>query len=181
METEVTAYFSALTISSQTFDFTHLEPFNFTITSQLAKRDLSVHVTFSCHCFSQGYDAAMHPDGEPIILDGAGRPRTFCAIRYRLSLRLPIVIQGLNHPQSKVRQTAARRNWAYSLTIEDPAGPYHVFFEIRRAGKEKPQDLNLVVESAYHQTMQPPRLLGKMGFMLLCGKVYMRQPSSTKR
>lgn len=124
---------------------------------------------------------AKHPAGEPVLSDSAGRPRTFCAIRYRLSLGLPVVIQGLNHPQSKVRETAALRNWAYSLTIQDPAGPYHIFFEIRRAAREKPQDLNLVVESAYHQTEQPPRLLGKMSFMLLCGKVYLRQPSSTRR
>lgn len=181
METEVTAYFPALTIGDQIYDFAHLEPFNFTIASQLVKRELHVHVTFSSHCFSEGYDAAMHPVGAPIILDGAGRPRTFCAIRYRLSVGLPAVIQGLNHPQSKVRETATRRNWAYSMTIQDPAGPYHVFFEIRRAATEKPQDLNLVIESAYHQTEQPPRLLGKMSFMLLCGKVYLRQPSSTKR
>ncbi|VVO33979.1 hypothetical protein [Pseudomonas fluorescens] len=181
METEVTAYFPVLIIGDQTYDFAHLEPFTFTIASQLAGRDLRVHVTFSSHCFSQGYDQATHPVGEPIILDGAGRPRTFCAIRFRLSLELPTVIQGLNHPRSKVRETAARRNWAYSMTIQDPAGPYHVFFEIRRAAKEKPQDLNLVVESAYHQTEQPPRLLGKMGFILLCGKVYLRQASSTKR
>ncbi|WP_338583507.1 hypothetical protein [Pseudomonas sp. MAG733B] len=181
METEVTAYFPALTIGDQTYDFAHLEPFNLMIASQLAKRDLRVHVTFSSHCFSQGYDAAAPPTGEPIILDGAGRPRIFCSICYRLSLALPAVIHGLNHPQSKVRETATRRNWAYSMTIEDPAGPYHVFFEIRRAARGKPQDLNLVVESAYHQTRQSPRLLGKIGFMLLCGKVYLRQPSSTKR
>jgi hypothetical protein len=181
METEVTAYFPALTIGAQTYDFAHLEPFNFSISSQLAKRDLRVHVTFSSHCFSQGYDAATHPVAEPIILDSAGRPRTFCSIRYRLSLALPAVIHGLNHPQSKVRETATRRNWAFSMMILDPAGPYHVVFELRRAVEEKPQDLNLVVESAYHQTRQPPRLLGKIAFMLLCGKVYLRQPSSTKR
>lgn len=181
METEVTAYFPALTISNQTYDFVHLEPFKFTIVSQLAKRDLRVHVTFSSHCFSKGHDAETHPEGEPVIFDSAGRPRTFCAIRYRLSLGLPTAIQGLNHPQSKVRETAARRNWAFSMTIQDPTGSYHVFFEIRRAAKEKPQELNLVVESAYHQIGQPPKLMGKIGFILLCGKVYMRQPSSTRR
>lgn len=181
MEIEVNSYFPALTIRDQIYDFAHLEPFNFNVASQLAKRDLRVRVTFSSHCFSQGYNAATHPLGEAIILDAAGRPRTFCTIRYRLSLGLPAVVLGLNHPQSKVHETAAQRNWAYSMTIQDPAGPYHVFFEIRRAAKEKPQDLNLVVESAYHQTGQPPRLLGKMGFMLLCGKVYLRQPGSTNR
>ncbi|WP_248744162.1 MULTISPECIES: hypothetical protein [unclassified Pseudomonas] len=177
----MTAYFPALTIGGQTYDFSHLEPFTFAIPSELAKRELRVHVTFSSHCFTQGYDAATHPVGEPIILDGAKRQRTFCAIRYRLSLVLPTVIKGLNNPQAKVRETAAMRNWAYSMTIQDPSGPYHVFFEVRRAAEDKPQDLNLVVESAYHQTDKPPKLFGKMGFMLLCGKVYMRQPTSTKR
>ena len=177
----MTAYFLPLTIGHYTYSFAHLEPFNFKIASQLAKRDLRVHVTFSSHCFSQAYDSATHPHGEPIILDGAGRSRTFCAIRYRLSFGLPAVIQGLSHPQSKVHETASRRNWAYSMMILDPAGPYHVFFEIRRAAKERLQDLNLVVESAYHQTEKPPKLLGKMGFMLLCGKVYLRQASATKR
>ncbi|WP_260963074.1 hypothetical protein [Pseudomonas citri] len=177
----MTAYFPPLTIGSQTYDFAHLEPFTFSVQSALAGRELSVHVTFSSHCFSQGYNEATHPAGEQIIFDQAGRPRSFCSIRYRLSLMLPPVIQGLNHPQVKVRETAAQRNWAYSITIIDPNGPYHVFFEIRRAAADKPQDLNLVIESAYHQTEKPPRLLGRMGFILLCGKIHMRQPTSTQR
>jgi hypothetical protein len=180
-ESELTAYFPPLCIGGLTYNLSHLEPFTFTIQSQLAKRDLRVHVTFTNHCFSKGYDQTLHPAEEPILLDHAQRQRTFCMIRYRLSLSLPPVIKGLNHPQAKVRETAAMRNWAYSITIEDPSGPYHVFFELRRAAEGKPQDLNLVVESAYHQTEKPPRLFGKMGFMLLCGKVYLRQPTSTKR
>lgn len=180
-ETSVTVYFPPLTIGGQVYDFAHLEPFTFTVQSDLAGRDLGVHVTFSSHCFSQGYDEATHPVGQQIVLDQAGRQRTFCSTRYRLSLMLPAVIQALNHPQAKVRETAALRNWAYSMTIVDPNGPYHVFFEIRRAAKNKPQHLNLVVESAYHQTDKPPRLLGRMGFILLCGKIHMRQPTSTKR
>ncbi|SFL31577.1 hypothetical protein [Pseudomonas sp. NFACC46-3] len=177
----MTAYFPRLTIGGQTYDFAHLEPFTFTVQSDLVGRKLSVHVTFSSHCFSRAYDEALHPSGEQIIFDHAGRPRTFCSIRYRLSLMLPTVIQGLNHHQAKVRETAAQRNWAYSITIADPNGPYHVFFEIRRAAAGKPQDLNLIIESAYHQTDKPPRLLGRMGFILLCGKIHMRQPTSTKR
>lgn len=137
----MTAYFLPLTIGRHTYSFAHLEPFSFKLASELAKRDLRVHVTFSSHCFSQAYDSATHPYGEPIILDSARRSRTFCATRYRLSFGLPAVILGLNHPQSKVHETATRRNWAYSMTIQDPAGPYHVFFEIRRAAKGKPRIL----------------------------------------
>jgi len=180
----VAAYFQALAIGGQTYDFAHLEPFTFTISSQLAKRDLRVHVTFSNHCFTQSYDAATHPAAEPIILDGARRHRTFCPIRYRLSKKLPAIFLGLSHPKAKVWETSAERNWCFSMTIDDPSGPYHVFFEIRRAGQDRRQwqELNLVVESAYHEADGGgPSLKGAMAFVLLCGKIYMRQPTATKR
>jgi hypothetical protein len=173
-------YFPALTLDGKTYSFEHLNPFTFSFHSQLAKRTLSVHVTFSNHCFSKAYDIDSHAVGEPIIGEEP-RPRTFCSTRYRLSLGLPAIVAGMNHPHIKVWQTAAQRNWAYSLRIEDPEGPYHVFFEVRRAGATKPQDLNLVVESAYHQTDAAPKLFGRMGFMLLCSKVYLRQPTTTRR
>jgi len=180
METTLAAYFPALTIGTLTYTFDHLKPFTFSFNSQLAKRELSIHVTFSTHCFSTAYAEERHPAGEPVIDSGA-RARTFCSVRYRLSLGLPGIVSSLNQPHIKVWQTAAQRNWAYSLKIDDPAGPYHVFFEVRRAPPHKPQDLNLVVESAYHETESPPKLFGRMGFMLLCSKIYLRQPVATKR
>jgi hypothetical protein len=175
-----TPYFPPLAINGVPIDLSHLEPFSLEIESRLANKKLKVHVTFSTHCFSKGYEAALHPAGEPIIEARKPNPRTFCPIRYRLSHALPEAIQRLANPKAKVAQTAARRNWAYSMTIEDPRGPYHVFFEIRRSSSNL-QDLNLVVESAYHQTQGPPSLLGTMGFLVLCSKVYMRQPTTTQR
>src|SRR5690606_20855622 len=70
----------------------------------------------------------------------------FCPMRYRLSFRLPDFIREL--PYRTVSVTSALRNWVYTVTIEDPAGPYHVFLELRRAAAEQRtwQDLNLVVE-----------------------------------
>lgn len=177
-------YFPELVIADERVDLSHLEPFTFVIHSQLAKRDLRVHVTFSNHCFTKGYEQASHPAGEPIIDAGSPRPRTFCPIRYRLSQQLPDLIKTLNHPKAKVRETSAERNWCYSLTIEDPEGPYHVFFEVRRASRDRRQwqDLNLVVESAYHEDEDGgPSLKGSMAFILLCGKVYLGQPTATKR
>lgn len=176
-------YFKPLTIGGKTEHFGHLEPFTFKIDSRLAKKHLRVHVTFSNHCFSKGYDPTSHAAGDPIIDPKSPRPRMFCPIRYRLSLGLPAIISSLNHPKAAVWQTSRERNWSHSITIEDPAGPYHVFFEVRRAGNHQKQwqDLNLVVESAYHETEDPPDLLGSMGFLLLCGKIYLRQPTATKR
>lgn len=178
-------YFPPLVIGGETKEFLHLEPFNFEFYSKSAKKNLRVHVTFRSHAFSKKYIAADHPDGDPIIDSNTPRPRTFCPIRYRLSFALPNLILGLNNEKVKVWETAARRNWAYSIKIEDPAGPYHIFFEVRRPAQHSQvkQDISLIVESAYHENAEsgPPNLLGSISFMLLCSNVYMKKPTSTKR
>lgn len=177
-------YFPELVIDGQLVDLSHLEPFTFVFHSLLAKRDLRVHVTFSNHCFSHSYDPAIHPVDEKVMGAKSPRPRVFCPTRYRLSQQLPELVRGLNHPKVKVWETSRERNWCYSIKIDDPEGPYHVFFEVRRATKEKRQwqDLNMVIESAYHQDQdEGPDLKGSMAFVLLCGKVYLGKPTSTKR
>lgn len=178
-------YFPALVIGDQPINLSHLEPFSFEVKSELAKKALRVHVTFSNHCFTKRYDAATHPAGEPIIDQGLARQRTFCPIRYRLSQALPALIRQLaESPRTKVWETSAERNWCYSITIEDPSGPYHVFFEVRRAARDRRQwqDLQLVVESAYHEgEAGGPSLKGSIAFVLLCGKTFMGQPTATRR
>jgi len=72
-----------------------------------------------------------------------------------------------------------------SIRVDNPTGPYHVFFEIRRAGvaMRSRQDLNLIVESAYPQDRlrHAPVLKGHMNFHLLCGKIYREERVSTRR
>lgn len=177
------AYFPSLTICGQVFHFAHLEPFTFMFHSERANRQLRVRVTFSNHCFSKAYDPKAQPLVGPIIRDGR-QERTFCLVRYRLSFRLRGVIEGLQASGVRVYETATGRNWCYSILVEDPQGPYHVFFEVRRAtgGQKQWQELRLVVESAYHQGEQGgPVLRGRMLFTLLCSKVYLQQPTATRR
>lgn len=89
-------------------------------------------MTFTNHCFSEKYkpnDAAQESNESKVIVpDHANRLRIFCEIRYRLSHGLPAAIASLNEPRMKVSETAAERNWCYTMRIEDPAGPYYVFF-----------------------------------------------------
>ncbi|WP_422650152.1 Heat shock protein C [Cupriavidus sp. H18C1] len=176
-------YFPPVAVEGELIDFAHLEPFSLAVESRLAKKTLRMHVTFSNHCFTKRCLDEMPGSRRPIFDGTTNRPRAFCPARYRLSRKLPSVIRALNHPKAKVWQTSSRRNWAYSMTVEGPKGPYHVFFEVRRpvADRRRSQDLNLIVESAYHQTERAPVLLGSIGFVLLCGKVYLGHPVATKR
>lgn len=178
-------YFEPVVIRGETFDLAHLDPFSFEFFSKKAKKNLRVHVTFANHCFTKKLITEEYIDGDPVFDAGSTRPRMFCEIRYRLSLDLHSVIDSLNDARVKVWETAAQRNWAHSITIDDPSGPYHIFFEVRRASRDRRnyQDINLVVESAYHEDPEngPPILNGSMNFQLLCGKVYLGEATSTKR
>jgi hypothetical protein len=176
-------YHLPLLIDGTSYVFTHLEPCLIAVSSSKVGRGLQIRVLYSNHCFSRKFDSDFHPEGSLTFTDQRGELRVFDSTRYDLSLLLPEIIQRLAHPQTKVWQTSARRNWLHSTTIESDIGPYHVFFELRRAGRgEGGQDLNLTVESAYPQMGRPaPSVLGAMGFALLAGKVYLREPTTTRR
>jgi hypothetical protein len=178
-------FFSPLSIGGQIFDFRHLDPFTMSFNSQMASKDLRVNVRFSNHCFTHSpLDHAVYPP-EIILTDHSNRERIFCQTRYQLSHMLGAVVRGLNNPQCKVHQTASKRNFNYSLQIDNPKGPYHLFFEVSKTTGQASsmQDLNLFVESAYPEMPigEPPALLGRIGFQLLCSKVFLKQPISTKR
>lgn len=179
-------YFQPLQINNQTFEFDHLEPFSIYVNSKKAGKVLNIRVKFTCHCFTQGYDSSLHLPGQPVLKDPGGRDRLFCPIRYRLSYGLPEIINALSDGRTNVWQTAALRNWAHSVRIDDPSGPYYMFFELRRTskgGSKIKQDLDLTVESAYHDDplKGSPALRGKMRFDILCGKVYKREPVATQK
>lgn len=180
-------YFQPVIVEGRVFDLTHLEPFTFRFWSARANRELRVHVTFSNHCFTEKHDLAVDEEVAVamVLRDQAGRTRRFCEMRYVLSHRLPTIVQGLNNGKAKVFQTMENRNWCYAMRVEDPAGPYYVFFEVRRAGKaaQAHQELNFVVESAYPQdaARSAPALKGAMAFQLLCGKVFLGERTSTRR
>ncbi|ORJ64421.1 hypothetical protein B5717_22980 [Aeromonas hydrophila] len=178
-------FFPPLVIDGTTYQFSHLEPFTMRFVSKAAGRTLRVNVRFSNHCFSHSpEDGATYPS-QLMLQDHNDKARVFCSIRYRLSVDLPAIVRSLNNPACKVYQTAARRNFNYSLEVSDPKGPYHLFFEVARTkgNDAKMQDLSLFVESAYHEDPlgEGPALLGRIGFHVLCTNVFMGKPVSTRR
>lgn len=175
-------FFPPVAANGISYDLSHLNPFVLRLSSTLARKTLGIGVRFSNHCFTQGYELGNHPEGFPVLLDAGHRQRSFCHVRYEYSFQLPTAIRGLLNSKAQVWQTAERRNWVYSMKVENPNGPYHVFFELRRS-RNPEFELGMVVESAYPEDPKrgSPNILGKMGFALLCGKVYTGQPVATKR
>lgn len=179
-------YHPPLQLREKEFDLSHLDPFQFEITTDKFPRPLTTNVRFTNHCFSERFDVNRHLPDEPEIMDGIRR-RAFCPIRYSLSFRLPELVRGLSDNRAKVHQTSAIRNWMYSTTVEElTAGTrYQIFFELTRTANARRHlhDLDMVVESAYPaaSTQNNPNILGLVRFALLAGNTYIGRPTATRR
>ncbi|WP_234456103.1 hypothetical protein [Stenotrophomonas sp. S41] len=95
---------------------------------------------------------------------------------------LPDLIRSL--PTKKVILAAHETTWVHSLTIEDPDGPYHLFLTIKRSAREKRtwQDVDVIVESAYHQTRDAPITTGSWRpFVIVCAEAYLGQPQKPSK
>ena len=179
-------YYQPLHIHGQVYDLSHLDPFQFEVSSTKVPRPLRINVRFTNHCFSEAFDPVKHPVDEPVIPDGQRR-RAFCPDRYDLSPGLPALIRGLAEPAARVHETATRRNWMHAALVEVPiAGTrYQIFFELRRTIPERRrlQDLDMVVESAYpaDPNRPEPNILGPVRFALLAGSLYLGKMVTTRR
>jgi len=138
-------------------------------------REIVIGVTFTCHCYTEMYDAKKHKEEEIGLKDSGGRPRVFCKIRHELSARLPGIIGNL--PGKRVYQTAQQRNYVYAVPLEIDGQIYEVYFMLQRHKGER-FDLRLTVESAYAvQAASPTRKRPRaIRFNVLAYKVMMNQP-----
>ncbi len=177
------AYHLPLLIGGISNASTHLEPCSLRVSSLKVGWELRIHVLYSNHCFSRKFDPGLHPEGTPTFVDGRGERRVFDPTRYGLSLLLPEITQHFAPPQTRVCRPRRGEIGFIRRRSRATSAPYLVFFELRRARRDEGgQDLNLTVESTYPQMDQPaPSLLGPMGFVLLAGKVYRGEPTTTRR
>ncbi|OAS15936.1 hypothetical protein [Methylobacterium platani] len=164
------AYFNH-TIDGSALDLTHLEPRSLSFYVQKLTRDLTVYVRFSNHCFTCKFDDSRHTVAD-LIMDHRQR-RAYDAERYDLSRRLPTIVDAL--PGSSVYLTATDRNYVYVATVTTENGQqYPVYFNLRRAPREHPAQLLMMIESAYPVADRRQVLAGttKISFAVLCAKVY---------
>ena len=140
------------TIKGQTFDLSHLAPFEISVTPKAPNAPVfRVGVSFNSHVFTR----ELRPEDSPDLTyrDGA-EVRAFCVERYDLSRRLPTIIL-----QAAIGKAyfSAERNYLLIDEIDGVSGLYAVFFSMVRA-KRPPVDTRMFVVSAYAKPALPKRL-----------------------
>ena len=153
-----------------TFDLKHLHPFampyELAATEKHVGRSLTLHVGFGMHTFTRSIQAADDPKD---YYSDRRETRMFCRDRYALSKQLPTIVSELN--RRPCRYARAKSGIVNYVTIDlSGAGPYGVFFNVRRLLKVGPDAIELAVLSAYPFTPgKPDPTIGKVGFNVLIG------------
>jgi hypothetical protein len=165
------SFFPTLLIDGAPVNFDHLEPFQFVMETQSRPKGAVIDVRFSNHCFSESYNAELHP--EPVVdVWDRGQRRVFNQERYDLSFGLRAIMEGL--PNAQVYHTPE----ANFVRIVAPGGnspdEYRVYFNAKSGGGRGDCDVALFVESAYapdfeKQVLRPAQMT-KVRFALLVDK-----------
>lgn len=152
------------------------------ISYQLPGGDIvKVRIIYTSHCWSEAHDSISHV-GKIKFMDGK-RPRAFCPIRYKLSIGLRELIEGL--PRNKIYMTPAERNFGTycGIKILEDGTAYTAFFTLN-GGKGRfdgiRHKLTLYVESAYLYP-QIDQIGQKTGFQALVSSALTGKPLSFKR
>lgn len=107
-----------------------------------------LQVTFSCHVFSERWDANKHPPERRFVVDS--EDRAFCPVRYGCSIGLEEHIRYLALGKAyEVRDGNGIRNHFFYATAEKL--PYPIFFRLSQASRIKGVHGLLHIISAYQK------------------------------
>ncbi|NEW92304.1 hypothetical protein [Rhodopseudomonas sp. BR0M22] len=154
----------------------HLAPMRIACPCAPMNRELLIDVGFANHCYTEKFIKGIHSPDQIVVTEARDRHRVFCPVRYKLSFRLPKLIEAL--PRSKVHQTSQRRNYVYVVRLELEKRPYEIYFMLQRAANNAEADLRLMVESAYlaEAGSNVSRRPNSIRFMILAYKILANQP-----
>ncbi len=138
------SHFKSKTMRGVVYDLTHLDPMQFHVTHN--DKTFAVRAIFSCHCFTEELDPAVHTPDYHYVHEA--ERRAFSIVRYYLSKQLPALISALG------AGTVYHSNIGnYFLLRQNAAvahpGTYVVFFNVIRATKDNTFDVVMYVQSAY--------------------------------
>jgi hypothetical protein len=146
---------------------------------------MTVLVRYSDHCFSEGFDDAVHSVSAvlPWCTHNSADKRVFSRERYDWSFQLRPLIEGL--ASRRVHQTTRVRNFMLVTTHRNQSGePYNVFFNLGRASPGAAHNLVMTVVSAYTSNAPTASVRSSptnIRFRMLCGKAWRGESLAFRR
>ena len=139
------SHFKEMHFDNTTYDLSHLDPFKLGI--QFENNAYTALVRFSCHCFTETFDASRHDDR--VSYEHENETRAFDTVRYQLSLSLPDLFRTLGN---EIVYHTKRGSFFFIRRLPDETAnvvlPYVVFFRPYKADMDG-ADVIVEVASAY--------------------------------
>ncbi len=135
--------FKDMRFGNTVYGLSHLDPFKLGI--QFDGKAYTALVRFSCHCFTEGFNADRHD--RQAIYKHEGEERAFSVDRYELSRSLPDMIRSLGSGDMTVYHT--KRRSFFFVRNASPSAPFYMIFFRAYKAKEKSIDVIVEVVSAY--------------------------------
>lgn len=145
------------TVSSQNvrYSFHHLQPSKVILPGRAKNgQDLIVRLSFMSHVYSKNYNALSL---EAKLQDEAGNPRSFCPIRYNLSLQVRVLCEQLLLANEITWHSKDRHQKSNLAICDSPnlAGLKYLIFYTVFPSKSKNAHLEFLVKSAYEKQLKP--------------------------
>lgn len=126
-------------------------------------------MTFSCHCFTETFDEALHQDHHRYTF--RGELRAFDVNRHECSLQLPAVIAAMF--RGRIHRGDGSLTYVAYITLSDVPGaqPYSVFFSLEKDNSKLDNVLSMRIKSAYLKPLVAKANAQSWRFVSLAGEV----------
>lgn len=157
------------TFEGTVYEFNHLSPFSSNVAlNALATAHVSLHVSFSIHCFTEEFDSGKHRDHHRYTHES--ELRAFDVTRHQCSLQLPVLIRAM---LSGTVYRAKHKNYTYvaQISLDAQQQPYSIFFDLKKDASVTVPTVRMYVQSAYIKPMEVSPSAQNWRFKSLAGQV----------
>jgi len=163
-----------------TYTFGHLQPLQMKVPLNAeGSLVIDMHVTFGCHCFTEGFDETLHrPDHRYTYRE---ETRAFDLQRYQCSLQLPQLMQAML--KGTIYNADESYTYAAHITLPSIAGPqsYSIFFNLEKDKRAKEPAVRMFVKSAYLKPLVAKTNAQNWRFASLAGQIADAFPPKEKK
>lgn len=152
------------------YTFNHLKPTQLKVPlNKDGTLAINMHVTFGCHCFTEGFDETIHREDHRYT--HGDEIRAFNTLRYQCSLQLPQLVQSM----LKGRIYRADNSYTYAAQISLISGTskqdYSIFFNLEKDKHAKSAAVRMFVKSAYLKPLVAMPNAQSWRFVSLAGNI----------